>query len=78
MVGAAGASMVTVPLRPETGFHLDLEAFARAITPKTKVVWINSPHNPTGAVMTPAELETVAEACRRHDLCCSRTRSMRI
>jgi arginine:pyruvate transaminase len=68
VVGAAGASMVTVPLRPETGFHLDLEAFARAITPRTKVVWVNSPHNPTGAVMTPKELETVAEACRRHDL----------
>jgi arginine:pyruvate transaminase len=68
VVGSAGATMVTVPLRPETGFHLDLDAFARAITPKTRLAWINSPHNPTGAVMTRTELETVAEACRRHDL----------
>ncbi|MGH7124325.1 MAG: pyridoxal phosphate-dependent aminotransferase [Stellaceae bacterium] len=68
VVGAAGATMVTVPLRPESGFHLDLDAFARAITPRTKLVWINSPHNPTGAVMTRTEIETVAEACRRHDL----------
>jgi arginine:pyruvate transaminase len=68
VVGSAGGTMVTVPLRPESGFHLDLDAFARAITPKTKLVWINSPHNPTGAVMTPTEIETVAEACRRHDL----------
>ncbi|HKX10931.1 MAG TPA: pyridoxal phosphate-dependent aminotransferase [Stellaceae bacterium] len=68
VVGAAGGTMVTVPLRPEAGFHLDLDAFARAITPRTKLVWINSPHNPTGAVMTRSEIETVAEACRRHDL----------
>lgn len=68
VVGAAGGAMVTVPLRPEAGFHLDLDAFARAITPRTKLVWINSPHNPTGAVMTPSEIETVAEACRRRDL----------
>ncbi len=68
VVGAAGATMVTVPLRPENGFHLDLDAFARAITPKTRLVWINSPHNPTGAVMTRQELQTVTEACRHHDL----------
>ncbi len=68
VVGSAGGTMVTVPLRPESGFHLDLDAFARAITPRTKLVWINSPHNPTGAVMTRTEIETVAEACRRHDL----------
>jgi arginine:pyruvate transaminase len=68
VVGSAGGTMVTVPLRPESGFHLDLDAFARAITPKTKLVWINSPHNPTGAVMTRTEIETVAEACRQHDL----------
>jgi arginine:pyruvate transaminase len=68
VVGSAGGTMVTVPLRPERGFHLDLDAFARAITPRTKLVWINSPHNPTGAVMTPTEIETVADACRKHDL----------
>jgi arginine:pyruvate transaminase len=60
--------VVSVPLRPETGFHLDLDALARAITPRTRVLWINSPHNPTGAVMTPHEIETAAELCRLHDL----------
>jgi arginine:pyruvate transaminase len=40
----------------------------RAITPRTRVIWINSPHNPTGAVMTPQEIEAVAALCRRHDL----------
>src|SRR5262249_6473260 len=48
VVGASGAQLVTVPLRPERGFHPDPEAFAAAITPRTRVIWINSPHNPTG------------------------------
>jgi arginine:pyruvate transaminase len=68
VAGAAGAHLVSVPLRPETGFHPDLAALAGAVTPKTRLIWINSPHNPTGAVFTPAEIETVAELCRRHDL----------
>ena len=68
VVGASGARLVTVPLRPETGFHPDLDALAAAVTPQTRVIWINSPHNPTGAVFTPAEIEAIAALCRRHDL----------
>jgi arginine:pyruvate transaminase len=68
VVGACGARMVTVPLRPETGFHPDLDALAAAVTPKTRVMWINSPHNPTGAVFTGAEIDAIAALCRRHDL----------
>jgi arginine:pyruvate transaminase len=68
VVGASGARMVTVPLRPETGFHPDLDALAAAVTPRTRIVWINSPHNPTGAVFTLAEIEAIAALCRRHDL----------
>jgi len=66
--GASGATLVNIPLRPERGFHPDLEAFAQAITPRTRVIWINSPHNPTGAVLDRAEIEAIAELCRRHDL----------
>jgi arginine:pyruvate transaminase len=68
VVGASGARMVTVPLRPETGFHPDLDALAAAVTPRTRIIWINSPHNPTGAVFTAAEIEAIAALCRRHDL----------
>jgi arginine:pyruvate transaminase len=68
VAGAAGAAVIAVPLRPETGFHLDLDALARAITPRTRVLWINSPHNPTGAIMTREEIEAVAELCRLHGL----------
>src|SRR5437763_5488043 len=60
--------MVTVPLRPETGFHPDLDAIASAVTPRTRAIWINTPHNPTGAVMTSDEMEAVAALCRKHDL----------
>jgi len=68
VVGAAGARMVTVPLVPERGFHPDLDALAAAVTPRTKLVWINSPHNPTGAVFTAEEIAAIAELCRCRDL----------
>ena len=67
VIGASGARMVTFPLGPERGFHPDLDALARAITPQTRVLWINSPHNPTGAVFTRVEVEAVAALCRAHD-----------
>ena len=60
--------MVTVSLRPEAGFHPDLDAIASAITPNTRVIWINSPHNPTGAVLTRDEVEAIAALCRKHEL----------
>jgi arginine:pyruvate transaminase len=68
VIGASGARLVTVPLRAENGFHPDIDAIAGAITPRTRVVWINSPHNPTGVVFTAEEIAGIAELCRRHDL----------
>jgi arginine:pyruvate transaminase len=68
VVGSVGANLVTVPLRPETGFHPDLAALAQAVSPRTRVLWINSPHNPTGAVFTRAEIEAIAALAHRHDL----------
>ena len=68
VAGAAGARLVTVPLDPARGFHPDLDALTDAVTPRTRVLWINSPHNPTGAVFTSDEVAAIAELCRRHDL----------
>jgi arginine:pyruvate transaminase len=68
VIGASGARMVNVPLRAENGFHPDLGRLANAITPRTRVIWINSPHNPTGAVFTADEAAGIAELCRKHDL----------
>src|ERR1700674_543413 len=68
VIGASGARLVTVPLRADRGFHPDLGAISRAITPRTRVVWINSPHNPTGVVFTAEEVSGIAELCRSRDL----------
>jgi arginine:pyruvate transaminase len=68
VIGASGARLVMVPLRADRGFHPDLAAIARAITPRTRVIWINSPHNPTGVVFTGDEIAAIAELCRTHDL----------
>lgn len=54
-----GGRLIPVPSRAED-FSLDLEALERAMGPKTRVVLINSPHNPTGRVYTEAELRSLA------------------
>ena len=53
VLAAAGAAAVYVPLRPEDGFHLRVEDVAGAITPRTRAILLNSPHNPSGAVTPP-------------------------
>jgi aspartate aminotransferase len=63
-----GSVPVPIPLLEATGFRLDLERLASAITPRTKLIVLNSPHNPTGGVLTRADLETIAELAIRHDL----------
>lgn len=68
MLGAAGAVMRQIPLRPERDFHLDPDDISRAIGPRTRGVMLNFPHNPTGSVLTRDEAEATAELCRRHDL----------
>jgi N-succinyldiaminopimelate aminotransferase len=70
-IALANAVRVAVPLRPEPDggrFALDPDALRAAITPRTRLLLINSPHNPTGTVLTVAELETIAAICRDHDL----------
>ncbi len=48
---ASGATPVNVILKPENGFRYDIEDIRRAVTPKTKAIFINSPMNPTGALL---------------------------
>ena len=60
-IALAGATHVTVPLdRSGQGFALDETTLAAAVTDRTRLVLLNSPHNPTGAVLTPDELAAVA------------------
>ncbi|MEQ1833900.1 MAG: pyridoxal phosphate-dependent aminotransferase [Candidatus Eisenbacteria bacterium] len=63
-----GARVVPVPLLAERGFDLDLAALAARITPRTRMILLNSPHNPTGGVLPRATLEAVADLARAHDL----------
>ena len=59
---------VAVPTRAEDGFALRAGAVAERITPRSKVLMLNFPTNPTGATMRAEELEGIAALCRRHDL----------
>jgi len=63
----AGATPVWVPLEPPD-FSFDPERLARAVTPRTKAIIFNSPNNPSGKVFSRADLEAIADLCRRHDL----------
>lgn len=65
----AGARLVPVPLAEDgDGFVLDADALRAAVTRRTRVLLLNTPHNPTGKVFTDGELAAVAEVCREHDL----------
>ncbi|HEY0447557.1 pyridoxal phosphate-dependent aminotransferase [Actinophytocola sp.] len=69
-VALAGATRRVVSLveEPSGRFGVDLAALREAITPRTRLLLLNSPHNPTGTVFTRAELEGVAALCVEHDL----------
>ena len=64
----AGAVPVSVPLRKESAQMLTSDDLAERITPRTRAVLLNTPHNPTGRLLGPAELDAIAETARRHDL----------
>ncbi len=56
------------PTQHGPDFSYDPAALERAITPKTRLILLNTPHNPTGKVFSRAEIEHIAGLCRRHDL----------
>jgi N-succinyldiaminopimelate aminotransferase len=63
----AGATLVRVPLHPPA-WALDLDELAAAVTDRTRLLLLNTPHNPTGRVLARAELEAVAALCAERDL----------
>jgi aspartate aminotransferase len=64
----AGATPVPVKLEESKEFRFDLDELARWITPRTKMIAINSPQNPTGGVLTLNDLKRIAELAHKHDL----------
>lgn len=67
-VELAGGKPVFVPTYPEDDFKLTVAALERVVTPKTKILVIGYPNNPTGTVMTKDELLSIAEFAKKHDL----------
>jgi aspartate aminotransferase len=68
MVSYAGGTPVPCPIRQENGFRLDPAELASLVTPRTKLIVINSPANPTGGVSTREDLVQIAAVARDHDL----------
>ena len=66
-IALAGATRVSVPLRPPT-FRPDIDALRDAITDRTRLLIVNSPHNPTGVVFTREELQGIADIAIERDL----------
>ena len=63
-----GVKPVFVPLYEENDFRLNPEDLEKCITDKTRLIIINSPHNPTGAIMLPNELDAVAHIAEKHNI----------
>ncbi|AFM39992.1 aspartate/tyrosine/aromatic aminotransferase [Desulfosporosinus acidiphilus SJ4] len=63
-----GAKPVPIPLREEKQFRLDVNELAQLITPKTKMLIINSPGNPTGGVLTHEDVEAIADLVRGKEI----------
>jgi aspartate/methionine/tyrosine aminotransferase len=64
----AGAVPVPVPLRERNGFRIDTDELERLVTDRSKLLIINSPHNPCGSALTREDCEAIADIALRHDL----------
>lgn len=67
-VRLAGGVPVSIPLREEASFQMDPEEVESLITPRTKMIVVITPHNPTGAVASKETLQAIADIAIRHDL----------
>ena len=68
MTRFVGATPVPLPVRMENDFRVDLDELERLVTPRTRLLIINTPANPTGGVFTRSDIERIAEIAVRHDL----------
>ncbi|MBT3271783.1 MAG: pyridoxal phosphate-dependent aminotransferase, partial [Spirochaetales bacterium] len=68
MAGIFGLEPIYYELHPNNGFHLDVELLEKKGQPTTKVLIMNSPSNPTGAVFSEGEIRTAVDFAERHDL----------
>ncbi|MDQ6774374.1 MAG: pyridoxal phosphate-dependent aminotransferase [Candidatus Dormibacteraeota bacterium] len=67
LVNFVGARQVPIRLREEKGFRMDLDELASLVTPRTRLLVLNTPQNPTGGILTREDVEFVADLAREHD-----------
>lgn len=68
VINLAGAKPVPLVLKEDTGFRFDIADLRRLITPKTRMLIINTPQNPTGGILTRQDVQQIAELAVKHDL----------
>ena len=68
LIAQTGATAVPVPLRPEHGFRMQVADVAARITPRSRVLFLNTPHNPTGAVLRAEDIRALGALAKAHDL----------
>jgi aspartate/methionine/tyrosine aminotransferase len=68
MINFMGGKAVPIPLREENDFRLDVRELESLITPKTRLIILNSPQNPTGGVLTRSDIEAIARLAIEHDI----------
>ena len=68
VIASTGATLVPVPLRHENDFRISAADIEARITDKTRVIMLNTPHNPTGAVLTAEDITAIGQLAIKHDL----------
>lgn len=68
LVRFVGATPIFIPLHEKKNFRFDIKQLEAKITPKTRLVILNSPHNPTGGVLTAEDMAAVAHLSKKHDI----------
>lgn len=68
VIRSTGADLSPVPLRANAGFRLQADDLAKRITPQTRAILLNTPHNPTGAILTADDIRAIGELAKKHDL----------
>ncbi len=68
VVNFVGAKSISLPIRAENNFNVDLKELKKLISKKTRLIIVNSPHNPTGGVLAHKNLAGVAQLAKKHNL----------
>lgn len=68
IIRSAGARRISVPLDPDNGFRMRASDLEKAVTPQTRALLLNTPHNPTGSVLSRQEISDIGDVCEQHGL----------